>query len=1039
MVWRRMDRCFRLVCAIVWLSVSSLAAASQYHGQVTFNSLSVPGATVTATQGDKKFTAITNLQGLYSFPDLTDGTWTIEVKMTGFSTVRQEVAITPNTPAAKWELKLLPLDQIAARIKPAVPSPALPGAPAPQIATKQTAPKKNPIPELEVSRPNATQSAADGLLINGSVNNGAASPFAQAPAFGNHRNSMSGLYNGGIGMVLDNSALDAKPFSLTGQSTPKPAYNDVTGMATLGGPLRIPHLLPNGPNFFVAYQWKRDRSDATQSARVPDLAERSGDFSAQPGEIFDPATGLPFPGNVIPPNRISSQSHALLNLYPLPNFNGGAQYNYQIPIVSNMHQDALQSRFNKTLNGGNNLWGGFAFQSTRTGAPNVFDFLDTTDVLGINANVNWWHRITPQLFVNPGYQYSRLRTRVTPYFENRQNVSGEAEISGNNQDPMNWGPPSLTFSSGIAGLSDAQSAFNRNQTNAWSYSMLWNRDRHNLTFGGDFRRQEFNYLSQQDPRGTFAFTGAATQGGASSGQQSGSDFADFLLGIPDTSSIAFGNADKYFRESVYDTYIADDWRVRPELTVNAGMRWEYGAPITELFGRLVNLDIAPGFTAVAPVVANDPVGPLTGQKYPNSLIRPDRHDFAPRIGVAWRPISGSSLVVRAGYGIYYDTSVYQTIALQMAQQPPLSKSLSVQNSPACPLTLANGFIPCSSTTQNTFAIDPNFQVGYAQNWQFSVQRDLPGSLQMTATYLGTKGTRGVQEFLPNTYPIGAVNPCPSCPVGFAYLTSNGDSTREAGKIQLRRRLHNGLAGSLQYTFSKAIDDDAMLGGQGASAASQNATPANSFSSGAATTSGPSQNQNTPTIAQNWLDLSAERGSSTFDQRHLVNLQLQYTTGMGLGGGTLLSGWKGALLKEWTLLTTITAASGLPETPIYLAAVPGTGVTGSIRPDTTGAPISTAPPGFFLNRAAYTAPPPGQWGNAGRNSITGPSQFSLNASVGRTFRLHGRYNLDLRVDSTNMLNHVTYTTWNTTVTSPQFGLPAATDAMRSLQTTLRLRF
>ena len=89
----------------------------------------------------------------------------------------------------------------------------------------------------------------------------------------------------------------------------------------------------------------------------------------------------------------------------------------------------------------------------------------------------------------------------------------------------------------------------------------------------------------------------------------GSDFADFLLGIPDTSSIAFGNADKYFRESVYDAFLNDDWRISPELTLNAGVRWEYGAPITELYGRLVNLDIAPGFAAVAPVVASDPDRP----------------------------------------------------------------------------------------------------------------------------------------------------------------------------------------------------------------------------------------------------------------------------------------------------------------------------------------------------------------------------------------------------------------------------------------------
>ncbi len=150
---------------------------------------------------------------------------------------------------------------------------------------------------------------------------------------------------------------------------------------------------------------------------------------------------------------------------------------------------------------------------------------------------------------------------------------------------MNWGPPSLSFSSGITGLSDGLPASNHNQTGAVSDSTLWIRGRHYISIGGDFRRQQFNYLSQQNPRGSFGFTGAAD----------GSDFADFLLGIPDTSAIAFGNADKYFRDSTYDAYLADDWRVSPELTVNVGMRWEYSAPITELYGRLVNLDVDPGF------------------------------------------------------------------------------------------------------------------------------------------------------------------------------------------------------------------------------------------------------------------------------------------------------------------------------------------------------------------------------------------------------------------------------------------------------------
>ena len=197
-----------------------------------------------------------------------------------------------------------------------------------------------------------------------------------------------------------------------------------------------------------------------------------------------------------------------------------------------------------------------------------------------------------------------------------------------------------------------------------------------------------------------------------------------------------------FASTVYDAYFTDDWRIRPNLTINAGLRWEYGSPITEIYGRLVNLDVLPGFTAVAPVLGSDPIGPLTGIHYPSSLIRPDKRGFEPRVGISWRPIPASTIVVRAGYGIYDDTSVYQTSVLQLAQQSPLSKSLSVENSAACPLTLAHGFEPCPSITANTFAVDPNFRVGYAQTWQLSIQRDLPAALQLTATYLGVKGTRG---------------------------------------------------------------------------------------------------------------------------------------------------------------------------------------------------------------------------------------------------------------------------------------------------------
>ena len=1017
------------LCSLLWLSAATSAWATQYYGQVFYGAVPVPGATVTVTQGAKHFSAVTDQQGVYDFQDLADGVWKIEIQMPGFATVKGQVTVAPSMPQGKWELKLLPLHQLVAESQVTKPLEARPAAEAePSASQEPSRPGAANIPEAPPA-PAASEAekAANGLLINGSVNNADTSPFSLSPAFGNRRPGVRGLYNGSIGAISGNSIFDARPYSLTGQQTPKSAYNRITTLVTLGGPLRIPHLLPRGPNFFVAYQWTRYANDSNATGLVPDAAERNGNLAGlvnplgQPVTIYNPATGQPFTGNI----PVSPQAAALLNLYPLPNLPGNARYNYQAEVLSNAHTDALQSRLNKTLGHRDQLYGGFGFQSQRSGNVNLFNFLDTTDTLGLDANMNWQHRYLHQTFVLLGYHFTRLRTLVRPEFEGYTNISGLAGIKGNDQDPSNWGPPSLSFAS-ITSLSDANSQFNRNRTDALVVQVSSAHGRHYFTFGGDFRRQEFNQFGQQNPRGGFSFTGAATQApGTSNTGATGSDLADFLLGIPDTSTIAYGNPDKYFRQSVYDLYLNDDWRMRPELTIDAGVRWDYGAPMTELFGRLVNLDVVPGFSAVAPLIGNNPIGALTGIHYPRSLVRPDLLGYEPRVGISWRPIPASTLVIRAGYGVYDDTSVYLSAAESMSQQAPLSTSFNVANSSTCPLTLANGFRNCAGTTPDNFAIDPNFRVGYAQNWQLSAQRDMPWALVMTLTYMGTKGTRGMQQFLPNTYPIGATNPCPSCPRGFIYRTSGGNSTREAGMIQLRRRLRGGFTATVDYTYAKAIDDDAQVGAQGHAAAT--------------TASSTAQTSASATVAQNWLDLSAERGLSTFDQRHLVTALIQYTSGMGLGGGSLMSGWRGRLLKEWTARTQISAGTGFPETPIYLAAVPGTGFANTIRADLTGAPVYAGSGGYHLNAAAFSAPAAGQWGTARRDSITGPSQFSLNESLARTFRLHEPFNLDVRIDATNLLNHAVFTSWNTIVNGTTFGLPANTSGMRTMQITGRLRF
>jgi hypothetical protein len=991
---------------LIGLAVSTLFAA-EHRGEVMFHGVPVPGATVTAVRDGKNLVASTDEQGRYTFSDLAEGTWQMEVEMFGFAPAKREVSVAPAAPLLQWELTMLSLDEIKAvpYAKPATTVPTAMAKNEPAVAQRppekaaEKAAEKNPDVPPQTAEDDASHLADDGFLINGSVNNGGDTPLAQSGAFGNFRKGRS-LYNASLGLTFDNSALDAQPFSLTGENTPQPSYSRTTGNLNFAGPLSLKRLFKQSPNVFIGYQWSRNSNASTQAALMPTVAERNGNFSQT---ILDPATGEPFPNNTIPGDRISSQAKALLKFYPPPDSGNSTGYNYQIPILTSTHQDSLQGAFIKTIGNKNTVIIQSALQSSRTATPNLFGFVDTSNMLGTNSGVSWNHTINRPWHFTLGYTFSRQITRTTPYFAERKNVSGEAAIAGNSQEPRNWGPPNLSFSSGIAGLSDTLSSLDRNQTSRVSYAMNWYGTSHHVALGGNLTRSQFNNLGEPNPRGTFTFLGGAT----------GNDFADFLLGIPDTASLSLGNANKYFRETLYAAFVQDEWKARPGLSITAGLRWEYAAPVTELFNHLANLDIVPGFPAAAPVLASNPLGPLTGADYPRSLVDPDKHAGQPRAGVAWRPFAASSLVVRSGYGIYYDTPVYRTIALQLAQQPPLSATLSMQNSRTNPLSLATAFLAAATSSTATFAVDPHLRMGYAQNWYLSLQRNLPAALQLTATYQGIKGTHAPQEFLPNTNPPGTTLLCPSCPEGFVYLTSGANSSRQAGILQLRRRLRSGLTATAQYTFSKSIDDASALGAQ-------------------------SVTGRLP-VAQDWRNLGAERSLSSFDQRHLFDLQMQYTSGMGIAGGTLLRGWASGFFKQWTVTSHLTAGTGLPETPVYMAAVPGTAIVGTMRPDYTGASIDAVPAGLYLNPAAFQAPQSGAWGTAGRNCITGPAQFAFNASLGRDFRLRDKYDLELRASAANLLNHVTYTSWNTTMNSSQFGLPAAANAMRTLQTALRLRF
>ena len=976
-----------VIVSLMLATAQNATRPSDLSGRVVFSDAGVPGVTVSAARSidsdpravGRSVATLTNEEGVFRLANLEDGTWTLHVEMRGFVSIDRDVVVPLTEPPLVFALKMRPFEEIVrsggARVASA-------DASLPRAAPPVAAPPDEP------------------GIINGSLTNGAATPFALPRAIGNNRPRLGRLYYGSFTSNLANSALNARPYSFGGSAVAADTSNVQLGF-NLGGPFRIPWLIAHGPMMTLGLDYGANSNATAQSAFMPTGAERAGDFSQSATIVHDPLTGLPFADNTIPADRISPQATALFAYYPLPNTTTEGA-NFQRAIATGTRQGSARFQTWYALTRRDRIHGDVSGRRSVAESVNLFDFTDARRQNSFDAKIDWTHTFSQRLQMTSRYRYMQSVATLTPFFANRIDVSADAGIAGNDRSSVNWGPPTVAFPT-IADLDDVEYQRTVTFLHALGVSFLWRRGGHNMTFGGDVNRTAFDQAAQPDARGTLSFTGAAT----------GNALADFLLGIPTTSSMALGTTHTVLRGATFDAYFTDDFRIATGFTLNVGARWEYESPFTEREGRLANFDVVPGFAAVSPVLASDPVGSLTGRRYPASLLRVDKRGIEPRIAVSWRPKLTSSLVIRAGYGLYRNLGTYQSLALLLAQQPPFAKTFSIQNTPATPLTLANPFPASLPANSNTFAIDPDYRAGFSHSWQITVQSELPASMTVIAGYFANRGTHLMQAFLPNTYPAGAVNPCPACPTGFIYVTSNGTSSRDAAQFTLRRRLHNGFTAGLQYTLAKATDDAATFNNSGIEPGSL-------------------------AIAQDWLNLAAERAPSSSDQRHLVSIQFQYGTGRRLTGGMLEDSKMGRIFNGWTVDGQLNAGSGLPFTPVAFVAVNGTGVVG-VRPRLTGESPAPTAAGAYANVAAYAAPLPGAWGDAGRNSIRGPSQFTLDMSVARTFLLPRRLRIDWRVNATNVLNHVTFSSINTVITSPQFGLPTRTNAMRRIQMSLVFGF
>ena len=858
------------------------------------------------------------------------------------------------------------------------------------------------------------------------------------PGFLGGRGVQQNRYQGNANYTFGGSALDAKPFELPNANAHVAPYTKNTYGASVGGPVKIPGFYDGTrkTNFVFTYNGTHNNNLFDQYATVPTLAERAGDFSAAGVTLRDPVTGIPFSGNVIPAGRISQVATALMKYIPAPNLDGVSQNFHNVTnYVTSADTVNLRITQNFTPNvagaggRGGGFGGGFGggrgggrqnltgtavnvtaqiqYRRGENNSVNISPLLGghtSSSSLAIPISVNVRHKRTMHSF---NVNFSETKSSATNSYTGVTNVAGDAGISTGITDPFDYGVPILQFSN-FVGIRDLTPSRRTDKRTTASYSWVQPWKTHLFRAGGDVRIDRTTSRSDASPNGSFTFTGLYSGGGIQA-PGAGLDFADFLLGAPQQVAQQYGPTSVALRGKSGDLFFQDEWRANSRLTLNLGVRYELIYPYTEASGDLINLDVNPGFTTVVPIQAGQ-----TGQyfgKYPAGILKTDTNNVAPRLAVAYRINPG--LVLRGGYSIAYNSGSYSSIARQLAIQPPFAYSFTLQGQRGqLPIDLANPFAGSINVLQNTYGVDPNYQLGRVQTWNADVQKDLTQAWVIGGGYTRTTGSNLDIVRAPNRTATGLLN---NAIQSYLYQTSGGISVLNAGTIRLQRRFVHGIGGAVSYTLAKSMDNASNTGGGG------------------------------NTVAQNDQDLAAEYSRSSFDRRHQVSGNVSFELPFGPNKPWLHSGGKvAAVLGGWRGAANYTFQTGTPLTPIVTGgfADVARGSSGSLRANVVPAvPVFTSGLAFpqFFNPAAFVIPTPGTYGDAGRNSITGPSNSVLNAQFSRDIRMANNRAWTLQAVFNNILNQENFAGINVNTNSNQFGQVMSFRAARSAQLQLRFRF
>jgi hypothetical protein len=842
------------------------------------------------------------------------------------------------------------------------------------------------------------------------------------------RSGANTLRGSGFGFLRDDR-FDANDWFNNRAGRPRPDFGQHQFGGTFGGP-----LVKGRTFFFTDYQGTRIKQDLTLVSTVPSEAMRRGDFSELNRVIYDATTGLPFPGNVVPPERVDETARRVIDeLYPLPNATGRRAAtgqtidNYVINPTLRRHEDQFDVRIDHALTAANRPFARYSAQyAEREIPPSLprgdggvgagFGLPGTYDIEARSLAVNDTHVFARGWLNEFRLGWSAIDVGFAP-FGFGQNTAEQLGIPGINLDERTSGMVNIGLGLDMRGLGSGGGPLRLDMTALqFTDSVTYVRGRHSVKSGASLvLRQRIVDTSGQI--GQFGFNSNVTsscagrQGVCTPASSSGFAFADLVLGYPSLFNRGLLEAPYTERRPEWGAYLQDDVRVSGGLTLNLGVRWDLFVPYVEDDDRQSNFDTATGQFVVA---SDDAV--VAGVAVGRHLQTYSTTNFAPRVGFAYDLNGEGRTVVRGGFGMFWNSPFTGTSGSK-GQNPPFLLSQTLTNpSPFVPtLSLSTGLIPATPLTGGTSrsSFDPNFRDGYAQQWNLGVQHQLGRDAMVDIGYVGSRGrqlvvlvdvnqapaTPGVTNANVNR-PFFRVNPTLASVV---QSTPKGTLDYHAVQARLVRRFSGGLSFQTSYTFGKAIDLDSETDGL--------------------------------SRFPNSYDLGYNRGPANYDQRHVLTSNWIY----------ILPFARDSRLGGWQISGILLARSGYPFTVFQSSNPLSTVTAGSpYRPDRIGSgrvENPTVDRWFAVEDFARPTEPTATFGSSGRNILRGPGQFTIDASVGKLTRV-GRVETELRVEAFNVLNEPVFANPVSTIGSSSTGTISSLlpfTPMRQLQFVLKARF